>query len=262
MRAIDTHAHLEFPQYNHDRDELIAELAKQEIGVITIATSQDSNNETDRLTKRHPLVWGTLGIHPTDITSKILTDMPIVLDRFSEQFSANSKLVAIGEIGLDYFHETDQTNIQQQKTVLKEFLQFALEKNLPVVIHCRDAYGDMITILSDYPGIRGVIHCYNGNREQLEKFLALGLHISYTGMLTYPVNDMLRTDSLLVPIEKLLLETDAPFLSPHTKRGSRNDPRAILEIAATHGELRSIDVGRILSVTTENAVRLFDLETG
>jgi TatD DNase family protein len=260
MRAIDTHAHLEFPQFDHDREQLIAELSKQEIGVITIATSKESNNETDRLTKRHPLVWGTLGIHPTDINSKLVTDLPKLLDRFSEQLSANTKLVAIGEIGLDYFREKDAANIQEQKVVLRALLQFAQEKDLPIIVHCREAYGDILTILSDYPKVRGVIHCFNGNREQLQKFLALGYYISYTGMLTYPANEQLRTDSLLVPLDKLLLETDAPFLSPQAKRGERNDPRSIEDIAIAHAKLRDASFDEILTKTTENAVRLFTLE--
>lgn len=260
MRAIDTHAHLEFPQFDHDREQLLSELAEREIGVITIATSKESNNETDRLTKRHPLVWGTLGIHPTDINPKLVTDLPKLLDRFSEQLSANSKLVAIGEIGLDYFREKDAANIHEQKAVLRDLLQFSIEKDLPIIVHCRDAYGDMLTILSDYPKLRGVIHCFNGNRDQLQKLLALGFYISYTGMLTYPANEQLRTDSELVPLDKLLLETDAPFLAPHSKRGDRNDPRSIEEIASSHAKIRSITQEAVLAKTTENAKRLFTLE--
>lgn len=260
MRAIDTHAHLDFPDYDSDREQLIRSLEQQSIGVITIAADLDSNRQTDDLSSRYPLVWGTLGIHPTDVDSATALELPKILDQFTAQIAENPKLVAIGEIGLDYFRDSSHHSAQLQKTVFRALLSYAKEKNLPVSIHCREAFGDTITILRDYPGINGVLHCFNGTAEQAAQLLELGFYISFTGMLTYPKNSDLRSVSARVPLERLLLETDAPFLAPQSRRGERNDSTAILEIAATHAEIRNCAVEKIEQQTTENALRLFGIE--
>lgn len=261
LRAIDTHAHLDFPAFDADRDQLVAELEKERIGVINIATSVESNNHVDKLTKKHRYIWGALGIHPTDITPEIVLNLPSILDHFSQLLAANNKLIALGEIGLDYHHQTNSQGAERQKVVLRELLTFAQEKNLPIIVHCRKAYGDMATILSDYPGVRGAIHCFSGSITDAEAFLKIGYSISLAGMLTYPANEDLRQASLTIPLDRLLLETDSPFLAPQSARGERNDPRAILEIADVHARLRGVERDVILSQTLENAENLFGIET-
>lgn len=260
MRALDSHAHLDFPEYDTDRETLIAQLAREQIGVINIATNQESLLKVDQLSRDNPLIWGAVGIHPMEVGPKAVLAINEIIAKLSKLRANNSKIVALGEIGLDYFHS--QEHIGDQKVVLQELLNYAKQNNLPVIFHCRNAYGDLLTILQRYPGLRGVIHCFSGNAEQAKDFLDLGLYLSFTAMLTYKANDALREIARDVPLEKLLLETDAPFLSPQGKRGERNDPMAILEIADLHAELRGMAAEEVLQQTTLNATSLFGLEAG
>jgi TatD DNase family protein len=260
MRALDSHVHLDFPDYDSDRPELIKDLESKQIGCITIATDQASWPKVDELSKSNPLVWGAIGLHPTEIGPESLIGLDRTIKEFERMLGNNPKLVALGEIGLDYFHSQD--HIGDQKVVLNEFLNFAGGKDLPVIFHCRNAYGDLLTILKRYPKIRGVIHCYSGSAEQAKEYLGLGLYLSFTGMLTYKKNDYLRQTSQLVPLDRLLLETDAPFLSPEPRRGQRNAPESVMEIASQHAQLRGVSLEAILEATTNNAVRLFGLKEG
>lgn len=258
MRAVDTHVHLDFPDYDADREQVIEDLASKDIGCITIATDEASLKKVDELSAKNKLVWGAIGLHPTEVGPEALLKLDETIKQFDDLLAGNQKIVALGEIGLDYFHS--QEHIGDQKVVLSEFLNFATEKNLPVIFHCRNAYGDLLTVLKRYPKIRGVIHCYSGSAEQAKEYLDLGLHLSFTGMLTYKKNQELRQTSRLVPLDKLLLETDSPFLAPQSTRGQRNNPEAILEIAQIHTELRGISVEEVLEATTSNAVKLFGLD--
>lgn len=260
LRAIDTHAHLDFPNFDSDRDQLVKTLEQEGVGVINIATTVESNNLVDKLTKEYRYVWGALGVHPTEITPETVLNLPSILDHFSQLVSANTKLVAIGEIGLDYHHQTNSNGADRQKAVLRQLLTFAQEKNLPIIVHCRKAYGDMATILGDYHGLRGVIHCFSGSESDAEAFLSLGYSISLAGMITYPANGELRQTSKIIPLDRLLLETDSPFLAPQSARGERNDPRAILEIAKVHAGLRQIEADEVVRQTFENAQHLFGIE--
>ncbi|MEX1051911.1 MAG: TatD family hydrolase [Patescibacteria group bacterium] len=258
MRALDSHAHLDFPDFDKDREALIAELAEAEIGVINIATDKASLARVDQLSRDNPLIWGAVGIHPTEVGPKAVVSINEIIGKLAALREGNPKIVALGEIGLDYFHS--QEHVGDQKVVLGELLNYAREHDSPVIFHCRDAYGDLLTILARYPGLRGVVHCFSGNAEQAAAFLDFGLHLSFTAMLTYKANDSLREIARDVPLEKLLLETDAPFLAPQSRRGERNDPRTILEIAQLHGELRNVSTEEILRQTTANAIKLFGLK--
>ena len=260
MRAIDTHAHLDFPQFDADREELIAKLAKEEIGVINIATDFESNQKVVELATRNNLIWAVVGLHPTEITSDTLSNMATQLESLKTLAKSNPKVVAIGEVGLDYYREESKGQAETQKAVLRQFLTLAGELNFPVVFHCRDAYGDLLTILADYPATKGVIHCFTGTADEAKKFLDLGLFISFTATITYEANNSQRQAVSEVPLEKMLLETDCPFLVPQTRRGQRNDPLTILEVAKTIAEVKGIDREEVLRQTTANAIGLFGLD--
>ena len=257
MKAIDTHAHLDFSAYDQDRGDVIKKLEVQGIGVINIATDEASLEAVDLLSKDNKLIWGAVGIHPTEVNPKTLVNLSDFIEKLEKLQNNNPKLVAIGEIGLDYFHS--KAHVSNQKAVLTELLNYAKKSDIPVIFHCRDAYGDLLTILKHYPKLRGVIHCYSGTIEQVREYLDMGFYISFTGMLTYKNNNALRETSLEVPMDKLLLETDSPFLAPQTNRGNRNDPMAIIEIAQQHADLRNMPVDDVLKETTNNAVGLFGL---
>jgi len=260
LRAVDTHVHLDFPEYDTDRAELIEDLESKEIGCITIATDNNSLAKIDQLTRQYPLVWGTIGLHPTEVGPTQLLNLDKLIAEFERLLEGNSKIVALGEIGLDYYHS--RKHIGDQKVILGELLNFASQKNLPVIFHCRNADGDLLTILKRYPGVKGVVHCFSGTTKLAQEYLDLGLYLSFTGMLTYKNNDQLRETSKTVPIDQLFLETDGPFLSPQSRRGQRNTPESILEIASLHAQLRGVSVDEILEKTTENAVDFFGLKAG
>lgn len=256
MKAVDTHVHLDFPDYQADRQGLIESLRQADIGVITIATSTESNQEVNQLS-RQPLIWGAVGLHPTEISTSTLVQLPNLLTELELMIQSNSKIVAIGEVGLDYYHEQGSADIQ--KTALRQLLTLAQELKKPIIFHCREAYGDLITILGDYPGLRGVVHCFSGSREQAEKFLELGLYLSFTANITYPKNQELLAITKQVPLEKLLIETDSPFLAPQAMRGQRNDPHQVLAVAQAVSEARSVPQAEVLARTTANAQMLFGL---
>ncbi|MCR4277405.1 MAG: TatD family hydrolase [Candidatus Berkelbacteria bacterium] len=260
MRAIDTHAHLDFPQFDADRAELIAKLAEEKIGVINIATDFESNQKIIDLANNNDLVWAVIGLHPTEIDSDTLSNIATQLERLKTLAKSNPKVVAIGEIGLDYYREESKAQAETQKAVLRQFLTLAIELSLPVVFHCRDAYGDLMTILADYPSTKGVIHCFTGTADEAKKFLDLGLLVSFTATITYPQNDSQRQTVSEVPLEKMLLETDCPFLVPQERRGQRNDPMTILKVAETISQVKRVDQSEVLKQTTVNAVSLFGLE--
>ncbi len=258
LSYIDSHAHLDFESYVLDRDELLNKLSKEKIGVINPATDLASNEAIDHLARENPLIWGTQGLHPTDVTPQTLINLPAEIDRWKRRIQTNRKLVAIGEIGLDYFRQT--SGAETQKSALRQMLTFALEQDLPVIFHCRDAYGDLLTILSDYPAVKGVIHCFSGNLEQAENFIKLGLYISFTGILTYPKNDELRSVATKLDMNKILIETDSPFLAPQSVRGERNDPTQVRQVADELARVRGTSLTEVARVTTENAKKLFKLK--
>lgn len=259
LRLIDTHAHLDFAAYNEDRAEVIAALASSGIGVINIATDEASNVAINELTLTHPHIWGTVGLHPIDVTTVTLTKLPELINGWTTLLASNPKLVGIGEIGLDYYHNNSPETAKLQQAALRQILSWANEQSKPVSFHCRNAYGDLLTILGDYPGTGGVVHCFSGNLEEAQAFIDLGQLISFTNMLTYPKNEALRQVAKSLPLTKLLIETDSPFLPPQELRGKRNDPHQVVEVAKVLAQLKDVTLEKVMQQTTENAVALFGL---
>jgi len=259
LKAVDTHAHLDFPDFDRDRDDLLAELAQSQVGVINVATDLASVEKVVDLSRRNELIWGAVGLHPTEITSATLTELPKLIERWRVLLTDNPKLVAVGEIGLDYYRDQSRDSANRQIATLRQMLGFSLEVGKPVIFHCREAYGDLTTILKDYPGLKGVVHCFSGSYEQAKQFLELGLKLSFTANITYERNDYLRQTLVRLPLQELMLETDCPFLPLETERGNRNDPRTVLEIAKTVASVKNEDVTKVLAQTTINARNLFGL---
>lgn len=259
MELVDTHAHLDFPQFDSDREALIAALAAEQIRVINISTSVESISRVVELAKNNPLIWATVGIHPTDVTESLLTEIPSLLEEWAALIKTEPKIVGIGEIGLDYYHDRSSSAAENQKAALRQFLTFALENKLPVSCHCRDAYGDLITILGDYPDLRGVIHCFSGTLEQAEAFLNLNFHLSYTAIIGYPGNDALRTVVKAIPLNRLMLETDCPFLPPADRRGQRNDPRTVRDILDLVADIKQTTPKAVAEATSQTAKKLFNI---
>lgn len=258
MRYFDTHAHLDFEHFDADRPALIAALEQQELGVLNPATDEASIRAIDQLTRAHPLIWGAVGLHPTDISAETLLRLPALLKEWKQLVGQNERFVAVGEIGLDYYHHKEGAS--QQKAALRQMLTFAVEQDLPVIFHCRDAYGDLVTLLEAYPNVRGVVHCFGGTARQAEQFLGLGLHLSFTCNVTYEKNESLRAILAATPIERLMIETDSPFLAPADRRGQRNDPLNVLRVAEVIAAEKQLSVEDVATKTTKNALQLFRIK--
>jgi len=252
---IDTHVHIEFPDFMEDFDEMLAR--SKEAGItkmITIGGEIPRNRLALELAQEYQHIFAILGIHPNWANSNSSEEEAWIRSKLSEK-----KVVGIGEIGLDYFH--NYSLYETQKKVFRNYLEIAKEADLPVIIHTRESFVDTFEILKEFAPIKGVIHCFSYSFTEAEAFLSLGLHISFCGQITFKSKncEILRETAKLIPIDKLLLETDCPFLTPEPKRGKRNEPAFVKFIAEKHAELRRTSLEEIVSATTKNAEKLFGI---
>ena len=254
MRLIDSHAHLDDRAFAADRAAVIARAFGEGIGIVAIGTDLRSSREAVRLAGRHRTVWATVGVHPhaaKDVDAAALAELEQLADQ----------AVAIGEIGLDYYRDLSPRNIQQR--VLEQQLDLADRLHLPVCLHNRDSTDDLLAILHAAGGERrGVVHSFLGGSDLASRFLTLGLHLGIGGPVTYPKNGALRDAVLRIPIERLLVETDCPYLTPVPYRGRRNEPSYVRYAVEAIAELKEIDAAHVARATMENAVRLFGLTDG
>ncbi len=251
---IDTHAHLDFPDYKDDIDEVIARARK--VGVeylINVGTTVVSSIKSIELTKQYEQIYASIGIHPNE-ASKVSGGEWSRL----EALAGESKVVAIGETGLDYYR--DRSKREDQKRLFRQHIELAQGHNLPIIIHNRDASDDCLEIVRTYNGkIKGVVHCFSDSREIAEEFLKLGFYVSFAGPVTFPKADNLREALKAVPVERLLLETDCPFLAPQPKRGKRNEPSYLQYTIPVLAELYKLSVEDIKRITTLSAKKLFGI---
>ncbi|MDD4903192.1 MAG: TatD family hydrolase [Candidatus Bipolaricaulis sp.] len=253
MRLIDSHAHLDDDAFDKDRAALVAKLHAEEIGVVTVGADLASSREAVRLAARHRQVWAAVGVHPHD--AKSVT--PAVL-RELEALAKEPKVVAIGEIGLDYYRDLSPRDVQRQ--VFAEQLALAKRLGLPVAIHNRESTDDLVRILRKAGAShRGVIHSFLGNFELAQTFLDLAFHLGVGGPLTYPANAALRDAIRHVPLDRILLETDCPYLTPVPHRGKRNEPAYVGLVAKAIADLRGAPPSAVAEVTTRNAIAVFGL---
>lgn len=255
MMLIDTHCHLDFPEFNQDRSDVIDRAQKAGVGyIINIGSSIDGSKRSLELAKENPMIYATIGIHP-HYAKAVGGEVPDELKALARE----DKVVAIGEVGLDYYRNLSPKELQARLFV--NFINLARENNLPIIIHTREAHQDTLDILKREfkDRIRGVMHCFSADEEYLKECLKMGLYISFTCNLTFKNAKNLRNLAGKAPIERLLLETDAPFLAPQEYRGKRNEPSyltyLVKELARIHG-LSEDDIARI---TTYNAKMLFGL---
>ena len=249
---IDTHTHLDFPDYRNEVDEVI--LRAKNVGVeyfINVGVSVKSTKRSIELAQRFSEVFASAGIHPNEASNVSEDDWTCL-----ENLAGKEKIVAIGETGLDYYR--DRSSPDEQKKLFHRHLELAMRMKLPVIIHNRDASSDCLDILRSYDGkIEGVIHCFSGDKDTAEKFLDLGFHISFAGPVTFPKATALREVVRTVPVERLVLETDCPFLAPQPKRGGRNEPSYLEHVIPVLAELQKLSVEDIKRITTHNARDLF-----
>lgn len=252
---VDTHVHLHFPDYDSDREAVIERSRQAGVGLfINVGTDLKSSEESIKLAHRYPFVHATVGIHPHGAQKAREEDFPAL-----ERLLRESKVVAIGEVGLDFFRNLSPA--ATQKKVLNQFFELHRKTKKPLILHIRDAYQEMkeqIQAELSSP-VEGVLHCFSSGKETMKEFLDLGFYISFAGPLTYKKNDALREAFQACPADRLLLETDAPFLPPQSKRGKRNESSFLLETAELGTQLRKVALEELSQITTENAKRLFRL---
>jgi TatD DNase family protein len=246
---IDSHAHLQNEQFDNDIQEVYKKCLEENVKrIINVSYDYESCRKTIELINRFEHIWGAVGMHPHDAE-----DYSDIFEEKLTGFFADKKIIALGEIGLDYFKEYSPRDIQ--KKVFERQLEIAHKYDLPVIIHCRDAYDDCFDILKENNVSNGVMHCFSGDDIQAERFLSLGLYISFTGTVTFRKKDLKAVKA--TPIDRLLLETDCPYMTPVPFRGKRNDPSYIPVIAQKISSVLGIDIEDIEKKTTENVYRLF-----
>jgi len=257
ISLIDTHCHLDMEAYEQDLEQVLHDALSAGVkNIITIGIDLNSSQKAVDIARRYDHIYAAVGIHPHEATS--CTEATL---RAIEELAHDEKVVGYGEIGLDYAKLYAPVDVQQK--AFAEQLQLAKKLNLPVVIHDRDAHADTMSILQDnapYPR-GGVMHCFSGDLELADQVIALGLYVSIPGIVTFKNAADLQKVAQNVAADRLLLETDGPFLAPTPFRGKRNTPDKVLYTAKRVAELRSTSVEEIAHVTTANACNLFNLPT-
>ena len=244
---IDSHAHIQLSQFNQDREAVLTRAEKASVtNILVIGFDMETSLGAVELAEKHTHIYATVGMHPHD--AKDLT--PDVLKTFRE-LAEHPKVIALGEMGLDYYRNLSPRPVQ--KTAFEQQLDLAEELQMPIVIHNRDAYTDILPILEARQGrVRGVLHCFTGDVELMQRSLAIGFHIGIGGIVTYPSAKDIQAVAQEVPEDRLLIETDCPWLAPQFRRGKRNEPAYVRAVAEKIAELRNTPIKTIGEITTQN----------
>jgi TatD DNase family protein len=258
LEIIDSHAHLEFEQFNEDRDAVLQRA--RDAGLTTIlaiggAGGPDELDSAIPFAETHDWIYATAGIHPHE--AKLATEAHF---RHLEELTRHPRVIACGEIGLDYFYDHSPREVQQE--VFRRQLAIAREAKLPIVIHCRDAWPGCIDILeSDWraSGLGGIFHCFTGNLDDAQRGIEMGFLVSFAANITYPKMQPLRDVACKLPLDRILTETDSPFLPPQPLRGKRNEPANVVEVARTLATVRNLNPEEVARVTAQNFLRFFHL---
>lgn len=249
---IDSHAHYDDESYDEDRDKILNELKNNGvIGILNCAASYDSLKTTDKLTKDYDFINGALGIHPENADEF----KENTLDEIKEYIRNNNKIVAIGEIGLDYYWDENPPK-DVQKEVFRKQMKLAEELQLPVVIHDREAHQDTLEIIKEYPTVTGVVHCFSGSVEFAKECIKLGYYIGFTGVVTFKNAKKVIQVAKEIPIDRILVETDCPYMSPEPNRGKRNRSDYIEYIINKISEIKEIEPDKANKIFNENFNRL------
>src|SRR5438270_4247690 len=258
MELIDSHAHIDFPQFADDRDVMLERARAAGVSTLLAIGSGPGPEKLDAaipLAEQHDWIYATIGTHPHE--AKDLT--PAHLQQLS-QLARHPRVIAYGEIGLDYFYDHSPRDVQQR--VFREQMELAAQAKLPIIIHCRDAWADCIGMLEKHwrpTHLGGILHCFTSTLEDAKRGLDMGFMVSFAGNSTYPKAQNLRDVAKALPLENLLIETDSPFLAPQPYRGKRNEPSYVGEVAKAIGSVRNLAAEEIASATAGNFRRFFGL---
>ncbi|MCC7085594.1 MAG: TatD family hydrolase [Pirellulales bacterium] len=253
---IDTHSHLDQTEFNADRAEVIARaLAAGIERMIAVGVSADSSAAVLEIAAEHPAVYAAVGIQPNDCAEANSGDWERIVE-----YVGSPKVVAIGETGLDRYW--DYTPLAVQQDYFDRHLRLSQERKLPFIVHTRESDADVLAMLREARArgsLSGVMHSFTGSAETAAECVQLGLFISFAGMVTFKKSDDLRAVAATIPADRILVETDSPYLSPHPLRGNRNEPANIVHTARVLAEVRGVGIDVLVAQTTENARRLFGL---
>ncbi len=253
LKLIDSHAHLDFPDYEKDFNEVIKRAKEAGITkLLTVGTTVESSRNARDLATANPFIYASAGVHPHEaasVTEKCYDEINTLTE--------SDKVIAIGEVGLDYHYEHSPREVQRE--VFRRFIRLAKKKNLPLIVHTREAEEDTLSILKEEEAGKagGVIHCFSGSVEMAKECLVLGFYISIPGIVTFPKATNIHEAVRAIPIERMLIETDSPFLAPVPYRGKRNEPAYVKMVAEKVAELKGLSLEDVGRITTQNAEALF-----
>ncbi len=251
-KIFDTHAHYDDERFSNDLDVLLSSMVASNVdGIITCGVDIESSYAAAKISERYPFVYFSAGYHPENIPEDNHFDCDTLT-----RLVKNDKCVAIGEIGLDYHWDT--TLKTEQNRFFEEQLILANEQDMPVIIHSRDAAADTLTLVQKHKP-KGVMHCFSGSAEMAAEYLKLGLYLGFGGAVTFKNARHSHEVISTMPLDRLLLETDCPYMAPEPFRGKRNDSSMVKFVAEKIGEIRGISANEILSITNYNARRLFGI---
>ena len=249
---FDTHAHMDDHAFDADREELLASLPGQGLAlVMNPGCSAESSRNVDALTRKYDYIYGAVGSHP-DVADEV---NEAVLAEYAALCKQNPKIKAIGEIGLDYHYEDIPREIQQK--AFRAQMALARELDLPVIVHEREAHEDGMKIVEEFPEVKGVFHCYSGSAEMAKWLINRGWYIGFTGVLTFKNARKAVEVASSIPLDRIVLETDCPYMAPEPFRGKRNDPGKLCRMAEKLAQIRGLTVEEVERITTENGKRLY-----
>lgn len=252
---FDSHAHYDSSKFNEDREELLSSMQENGIGtIVNCGASLKSVTAVVELAEKYPFIYAAVGLHPDEVG-----DLNEERFAFLREQCKKEKVVAVGEIGLDYYWDNESHETQKEWFVRQ--LNLARELDLPVIIHSRDAAEDTLKIMKEYgQGLRGVIHCFSYSKELAEEYVKMGFYIGIGGVVTFKNGKKLKEIAATIPLDRILLETDCPYLAPEPHRGKRNSSLYIPYIAEEIANLKGITYEEVVAQTEENAVRLFGIK--
>lgn len=252
---FDTHAHYDDGAFDADRDALLTSLPERGVcGVVNPGCTVESSRAAVALAERYPHVWAAVGLHPEDCAGASEDDFAAI-----RVLAAHPRVVAIGEIGLDYYWEQNPSR-EVQQTVFRRQLALAEELDLPVIVHDREAHGDCLAIVKEFPKVRGVFHCYSGSPETAEELLKRGWYLGFDGPVTYKNARRAPEVAALTPPDRMLVETDSPYLPPVPNRGRRNDSTNLSYIVEKLAEWKGLSPAALAEITAQNARNFFRIE--
>lgn len=257
---FDTHAHYDDGRFDKDRDELLRSMPENGVGLIlNPGCDVETSRKALEYARTYPHVYAAVGFHPENIEGMSDEAVETGLKEI-EAMAADPRVRAIGEIGLDYYWCKDPVERKRQQEVFRAQMRMAGRLDLPVIVHDREAHLDCLTIVEQYPKARGVFHCYSGSAEFAQRLLDLGWYISFTGVITFKNAKKALDVIRMMPMDRIMVETDAPYMAPEPYRGKRNSSLYVYRMAEMIAEVKGLPSDEVIRMTTENGKRLFGIE--